>query len=99
MTKTIFVAVLFVALQATRAVLPCADQDFLVCNPPTAQPSMGNQVAVKPEHDLVEFREVTKHARRVSCCHTSRRDVFGNDAARTDDGVAADADAGKDDRF
>ena len=60
---------------------------------------MANQVAVKPEHDLVELREVTKHARRISCCHASRRDVFGNDAACTNDGVAADTDAGKDDRF
>ena len=69
-------------------------QSLLPLSPPRA-----NQVAVRPEHDLVELREVTKHACRISCCHTSRRHVVGNDAARTDDGVVANADAGKDDHL
>src|SRR5262249_3853881 len=83
------------ALQ-TNTVRPCpmrAKSLSLQSSYRPAQP-WANQVAVKPEHDLVELCEVTKHPRRISCCHTSRRDVFGNDAARADDGVAANADAG-----
>ena len=63
------------------------------------RPPCANQAAEKPGHDLVELREVTKHTRRIPRCHTSRRDVLGDDAACTNDGAAADADAGKDDRL
>jgi len=51
----------------------------------------------KPEYDSVDFREVTKHARGVSRSHTSRRDIFGDDAACPDYSAAANADAGEDD--
>jgi len=41
----------------------------------------------------------TKHARRIACCHTFAGDVFGDDAACSSYGAAADANAGKDDHF
>ena len=44
-------------------------------------------------------RKVTKHARRISRGHTSRRNILGDDAACTDYCAAANADAGKDDYF
>src|SRR3954466_712437 len=46
---------------------------------------------------LVELCEMAKYARRVACGHTSRRNIFSNNAACTDHGTTADADAGKDD--
>jgi hypothetical protein len=58
----------------------------------------GRQRVVAPPL-TVELREVTKHTRRIPRCHTSRRDVLGDDAARTNYGAAADADAGKDNRL
>jgi hypothetical protein len=51
----------------------------------------------KARHGLFELCEATKHTRRVPRCHTSWRDVLGDDAACTDYGAAADPDAGKND--
>src|SRR5882672_3944113 len=48
---------------------------------------------------LVNLCEVTKHTRRIPRCHTSRRYILGDNAACTNDGVAADVDAGKNDRL
>ena len=69
---------------------------FPVCNILAVRP-VGNHQETKREYDSVDFREVTKHARGVSRSHTSRRDIFGDDAACPDYSAAANADAGEDD--
>ena len=62
-------------------------------------PPHANQAAEKSGDGLVELRELTKHTCRIPRCHASWRDVVGDDAACTNYGAAADADAGKDDRL
>jgi IS66 C-terminal element len=77
-----------------------AEQNRLAPRPDcgSTQSPLGRQCVVAPPL-TVELREVTKHTRRIPRCHTSRRDVLGDDAARTNYGAAADADAGKDNRL
>jgi hypothetical protein len=77
-----------------------AEQNRLAPRPDcgSTQSPLGRQRVVAPPL-TVELREVTKQTRRIPRCHTSRRDVLGDDAARTNYGAAADADAGKDNRL
>jgi hypothetical protein len=105
-TKTVFVKIVIhptAALETARAVLRpyrtriCQSAILSPLRSPCA--NQAAEKAKKPRHDLVEVRELTKHTRRIPGCHTSRRDVSGDDAACTNYGPAADADAGKDDRL
>ena len=49
--------------------------------------------------ESIDLREVTNYTRRISRSYTPRRDILGDDAACANYGMAADADAGKDDYF